>query len=78
MTEDQIATLVGGLFAVPFGVMFIVKREAISAAARKQREQQGIKLTERTQSPALMAFGGAVIVCAGVAMVIASLTGATR
>ncbi|MFE6967394.1 hypothetical protein ACFVAJ_20115 [Agromyces sp. NPDC057679] len=78
MTEGQIAALVWGLFAVPFGAMFIVKREAISAAARKQREQQGIKLTERTQSPLLMAFGGAVLICAGVAMVIASLTGALR
>ena len=76
MTDGQIAALVWGLLAVPFGTMFIVKRDAISAAARKQREQQGIKITERTQSPALMAFAGAILACAGIGMIIASLAGA--
>ena len=78
MSSGQVFALLWGPFAIAFGVMFIVKRTRISEMARLQRRQQGIRVSGRTQSPALMALGGALFVMLGIGVSIGALTGQIR
>lgn len=78
MTDGQWFALLWGPFAVTMGTIFVVKRERISQLARRQRQQRGQEVTEHTQSPTLMAIGGAVFIVAGIVVFIMAITGGLR
>ncbi|GAA4267135.1 hypothetical protein [Frondihabitans peucedani] len=71
----HIATLIWGPFAIVFGTCFVVFRQHISRQARAQRERRGIKIGPNTQSPAVMAIGGVILVCAGIFALVGGATG---
>lgn len=75
MTTGQVVAVVWGAVAIVFGVFFVLQRERISRAAREVRARRGGRVGPRTQSPALMAAGGAFLVVAGAAVLVAGLTG---
>ena len=74
MPEDQIAALIGGPIAAAWGMGFILLREPISRAARAQRERRGMKLTPSTQSPRVIAIGGAAFVVFGILVFVSGIT----
>jgi len=78
MSSGHEFALLWGPFAIAFGSIFIVKRARISELARLQRRQQSIRVARRTQSPAVMATGGALLMFFGVVVLIAAITGQIR
>lgn len=75
MTTGQVVAVVWGAVAVVFGVFFVLQRDRISRAALEVRARRGGHVGPRTQSPRLMAAGGAFLVVAGAAVLVAGLTG---
>jgi hypothetical protein len=67
--------LIWAPFAILLGAFFIVFRRTVSNAARARRERQGIRVGPNTQSPALMAAGGAFFMVVGVVVLIVTLSG---
>ncbi|MEC5150522.1 hypothetical protein RCH22_002163 [Cryobacterium psychrotolerans] len=78
MSSGQVFALLWGPFAIAFGVTFIVQRARISELARRQRRHQGLRVSQRTQSPALMAVSGALLVVLGICVLIGALIGQIR
>lgn len=63
------AVILGSIWApaaIVFGVVFILKRHRISELAREQMRRRGQRVGPRTQSPLVMAVGGAICIVAGV------------
>jgi len=75
MTTGQVVAVAWGAVAVVFGVFFVLQRDRVSRAARRVRARRGGHVGPRTQSPGVMAAGGAFLVVAGAAVLVAGLTG---
>ncbi|ROQ40735.1 hypothetical protein EDF46_0096 [Frondihabitans sp. PhB188] len=73
--DAHVFALVWGPLAIVFEVCFILFRGHISRAARAQRERRGIRVGPNTQSPALMAVGGAVFIAVGIFVLVGVSTG---
>lgn len=76
MSTGQVVAVVWGSVAVVFGVFFVLQRERVSRAARDVRARRGGRVGPRTQSPARTAAAGGFFAVAGVAVLVAGLTGA--
>ncbi|QAY73515.1 hypothetical protein ET445_09375 [Agromyces protaetiae] len=74
MDAGQIFAVVWGVLAVGLGVLFIVKREAISELAK----QQGSGFIARTQSPRLLLGAGVFFICAGLFVIVGMVIVAVR
>lgn len=67
-----------GPFAVVFGTCFIIFRRQISRMARAQRNMRGARVGPSTQSPILMAIGGAFFIVVGIVVFVGALMGFLR
>jgi hypothetical protein len=77
--DDRVApstfALLWGCLATIMGACFIVFRRQVSGIARRQRLRRGQHVGPRTQSPAVIAAGGAVLVIVGPLVIIATRLG---
>jgi hypothetical protein len=75
VTEDQIAAVIASPLCILWGACFIIFRERISEAAQRQMHDRGHHSSAATQTPFVMALGGALFVVVGIALPFLVFTG---
>lgn len=77
MEGERLIFLIWGMFAMVMGAIFVVFRHQVSQRARAQQARRGQRLGPNTQSPAVIAGGGALFLVLGIVATTAAALGVT-